>query len=57
MAAGFRVPICGGTGFGRSSRPKPEGDVTVRQTASAQKKVNRNVGDYVDYEEVKEEAN
>ena len=54
---GFSRTYMWGTGFGRRSRPKPEGDVTVRQTASAQKKVNRNVGDYVDYEEVKEEAN
>ena len=42
---GFSRTYMWGTGFGRSSRPKPEGDVTVRQTASAQKKVNRNVGD------------
>ena len=56
MAAGFSRTYTWGRVL-YSSRPKPEGDVTVRQTASAQKKVNRNVGDYVDYEEVKEEAN
>ena len=53
---GFSRTYTWGTGFGRSNRPKPEGDVTVQQTADARKKVNRNVGDYVDYEEVKEEG-
>lgn len=38
----------------RSPRPRPEGDVSVQQTeASPQKKINKNVGDYVDYEEIK----
>lgn len=34
---------------------KPEGDVTVSRTqASPEKKINGNVGDYIDYEEIKE---
>lgn len=54
----------GGGGFTRTytwggrreaSGRKPEGDVTVSRTqASPEKKINRNVGDYVDYEEIKE---
>lgn len=31
---------------------RPEGDVSVRQTAPVQKKVNKSVGDYVEFEEV-----
>lgn len=43
-------------GAGRTARTaKPEGDVTVQQARPAKKKINRNVGDYVDYEEVKPE--
>jgi len=38
---------------GHSNEPnaRPEGDVDVRQTARIEKKVNRNVGDYVEFEE------
>ena len=39
----------------KASRSRAEGDVTVQQTqASPRKKINKNVGDYVDYEEIKE---
>lgn len=34
-------------------QPK-EGEVHIEQNATSQKKVNTNVGDYIDYEEVKE---
>ncbi len=30
---------------------RPEGEVRVEQAARAEKKVNRNVGDYVEFEE------
>jgi hypothetical protein len=33
-------------------RRRPEGEVRVEQTARTEKKVNRNVGDYVEFEEV-----
>lgn len=39
----------------RSSEKPREGEVKIEQTASAKpKKVNKNVGDYVDYEEIKQ---
>ncbi len=45
----------GGQPRGRSSArrsDRPEGDVSVQQTAPIQKKVNKSVGDYVEFEEV-----
>lgn len=36
------------------SQPKPEGKVTVEQTRVTEKRVSGEVGDYVDYEEIKE---
>ena len=41
--------------WGRSNRPpkRPEGDITVSTTKQTEKKINKNVGDYVDFEEVK----
>lgn len=35
---------------GRSARP--EGEVSIRQTHASEKKVNKNIGDYVEYEEI-----
>lgn len=35
---------------GRSARP--EGEVSIQQTHASEKKVNKNIGDYVEYEEV-----
>ena len=41
-------------GSRNASKPKPEGDVTIsRAQAAPPKKINQNVGDYVDYEEIK----
>lgn len=40
-------------GRGGAERSKPEGDVTIQQPTSPSKKINKDVGDYVDYEEVK----
>ena len=53
QAGGFsRTYTWGGR---KASRSRAEGDVTVQQTqASPRKKINKNVGDYVDYEEIKE---
>ncbi len=40
--------------WGRSERPKQtEGDITVSATRQTEKKINKNVGEYVDFEEVK----
>lgn len=36
----------------RSSK-RSEGDITVSTTRQTEKKINKNVGDYVDFEEVK----
>ena len=52
----------GGNPFFRSSgsqtrndsQPKPEGKITVEQTRVTEKRVSGEVGDYVDYEEIKE---
>lgn len=50
----FRTYTWGAGAHQQQSRQR-EGDVTVQQTAqSAEKKISREVGDYVDYEEVKE---
>ena len=38
-------------GYHNGPKARPEGDVDVRQTARIEKKVNRNVGDYVEFEE------
>lgn len=44
-----------GTGGGNNrSRTRPEGAVTVEQTDAQPRRVNRDVGDYVAYEEVEE---
>ncbi|MDD3108410.1 MAG: DUF4834 family protein [Alistipes sp.] len=48
----------GGFSWGvRGSRERPrtqaEGDITVQKAQTQAKKINKNVGDYVDYEEVK----
>ena len=53
QAGGFsRTYTWGGR---KASRSRAEGDVTVQRTqASPRKKINKNVGDYVDYEEIKE---
>lgn len=41
------------TGPSASQKSKrPEGEVTVEKTHTPQPKVNRNVGDYVEYEEL-----
>ena len=44
-----------GTQGRRRPAPKPEGDVTIQQSRASEKKVSKNVGDYVDYEEIKTE--
>lgn len=33
---------------------RPEGDVSITRTPKAEKMVDKDVGDYIDYEEVKE---
>ena len=38
---------------GGNPKPKPEGKVTVEQTRMTQKRVSGDVGDYVEYEEIK----
>jgi len=40
-------------GGGQSHEQRPEGDVKVNQTRSAGKRVSKDVGDYIEYEEVK----
>lgn len=40
---------------GEGSKARKEGEVTIQSKGSADKKVGRNVGDYVEYEEVEEE--
>lgn len=45
-----------GSPFGGDARKPREGEVKVRKTAEApEKRVSRNVGDYVEFEETKEE--
>lgn len=45
-------------GFGQQSsrqrqqKKKPEGEVSVQQTRKVEKRVSKDVGDYVDYEDV-----
>jgi hypothetical protein len=41
-------------GFYQEEQTRPEGDVTVNPTKQKNKIVNKDVGDYVDFEEVKE---
>lgn len=36
-----------------SKPPRPEGEVSVKQTSAKSKKVSKDVGEYVEYEEVK----
>lgn len=52
----FRDIFRGKSGVGRGSREMPqEGDVTVHQTArQPRKRVSDNVGEYVDFKEVKD---
>lgn len=38
----------------REQEKRPEGEVTIQVPNTEEKKVNKNIGDYVDYEEVKE---
>ncbi|MBR2443489.1 MAG: hypothetical protein IKB19_04230 [Rikenellaceae bacterium] len=54
----FRDIFRGGAGVGRGSRELPqEGDVTVHQTVrQPRKRVNDNVGEYVDFKEVKDKS-
>lgn len=43
-------------GFGAADRPAREGEVKIRRTAGTpQKRVSKDVGDYVDFEEQKDE--
>ena len=49
----FRTYTWGGGGHSRNAKPKPEGKVTVEQTRMTQKRVSGDVGDYVEYEEIK----
>jgi hypothetical protein len=37
---------------GQPRNPRPEGEVYVSKSPKTDKKVDQNVGDYVDYEEV-----
>lgn len=39
---------------GQTQQQPKEGEIHIEKNATPQKKVNSNVGDYVDYEEVKE---
>ena len=48
-----RVYTWGTRSGARPSRPQSEGNVTVSEAEPQEKKINKNVGDYVDYEEVK----
>jgi hypothetical protein len=40
-------------GFSQQDKSRPEGEVTVNQTRHTNKIVDKDVGDYVDYEDVK----
>ncbi len=58
FAQGDGNPFFGTYGWRRggpsdNARPKPEGKVTVKQMHATQKRVNGDVGDYVEYEEIK----
>jgi cell division protein YceG involved in septum cleavage len=39
--------------FENPYQQKPEGNVTIKNGGTSNKKVDKNVGDYIDYEEVK----
>lgn len=41
-------------GFYQQQNSRPEGEVTVNQTRHKNKMMNKDVGEYVDYEDVKE---
>ena len=40
----------------RARSAKREGEITIQNIEHKEKQVNRSVGEYVDYEEIKEEA-
>lgn len=50
----FRAYTWSGNQTRNDSQRKPEGKVTVEQTRVTEKRVSGEVGDYVDYEEIKE---
>ncbi len=50
-----RVYTWGSRGQGNRAR-KPEGEVSIQRTQAAEKRVSKNIGDYVEYEEVEVEA-
>jgi len=52
----FHTYTWGAGGSNNRSRARSEGAVTVEQSAVQPRRVNRNVGDYVAYEEVGEVA-
>ncbi len=39
-------------GFANQTQSRPEGDITVDEPSKQRKKVDKNMGEYVDYEEV-----
>ena len=54
-AGGFYRTYTWGTGTGQREAqqpPRQEGEVTVRRTHAEEKKVDRTIGDYVEYEDV-----
>lgn len=54
---GFSRTYTWSSGRRQASRPRPEGDISVQRTEAARGRVNRSVGDYVEYEEVEENRN
>lgn len=42
-------------GAAQRAETRPEGDVVIQAPATTEKKINKTVGDYVDYEEIKED--
>ncbi len=55
QTGGFYRTYTWGTGTRNAEqKPKHEGDITIKQTKANVKKVNSNIGDYVEYEEYKE---
>lgn len=54
-AGGFYRTYTWGTGARNAQqKPKPEGDITINRTKASVKKVNSDIGDYVEYEEYRE---
>lgn len=43
------------SGYFSGNRERSEGDITVEDNKSDRKNINKNEGDYIDYEEVKED--